>query len=1339
MTQPFRIFSIVEGSKLVVPVHSPDKMTIGDLIKEIQIRNIFDSVRIEALQTVKQSAFLYKGDLVSSVLKNEETIQAITKELLELQMKLVKENKVSLFPKGEPNFNSTFSYQDEKYSLLKKPLIPKFVNPLSSSFSDSGSDSTHNYPSSFKHDDHSNSEFEIDQRDYKDQDQLKKNDPKQNVLSFGKSDEILKEKEIEEITRQKEKENEYGNGKTISPLIFRTRETNEIQKQLTNQNPNQSQTKIDNNNPNQINNKVTKTKSPLIFQPIKTNEIQNELTNQNPNQSQTKIDNNSPNQSNDRTTKTKSPLIFRPIQETKNNIQEETPKQEITNEKDQKQYKNSGKQLNFISESQDNTIQFSVQNNGNNGKPQLQKNIFSQNLQFKKKEREIPIPISNQITKNEELKQEIAPRKDPKQSQIQNKIIEQNLKNNTKIVSPLIFRPKETNEIQKQLTNQNPNQSQTKIDNNNPNQINNKVTKTKSPLIFRPIKTNEIQNELTNQNQNQIKTKIDNNNNPNQINNKVTKTKSPLIFRPIQETPKQEITNEKDQKQYKNSGKQLNSISESQDNTIQFSVQNNGNNGKPQLQKNIFSQNLQFKKKENENENENTNPNLQQIPAITELKQETFGPILQKPVQSIFQKKNNLSTEYNKPQINIPSISDSNQPILITGKLNPYVASNKPNILDQNSQFNQISTTNIDSQKEMIEEIDFSDQESEDENEDDNIQNQQQQEDEEKTDSEEPPEDFLCPITQELFREPVNTPYGHTFEKEEIIQHINKKGNCPLTRKPLKVEDLVPSLLIKSFVKKWLEAHPDYLGSNSESDVSDNQETIMNNPKQIETIPLNSGMVNENNNQKKKRILVNLFPKKGKKSKQVLLIIEGRVLSFANHENNLISCDINEIEIIKKRKLKINLKISKKEQYLFQFGNKDQQTDFLEYLGNIDVQGQREHQVLSGFVLKSNGEVITTLVIELTRNKLRLTQKDTNPIITELDSIIISRDSGYSSTVSIYFVCFHQMMHIAFNSILEAKKFRNHYYLFNNILPPHKMKIFYVKTLSNNKKQNNNRGGRNVENSEEDDDDVIKIVLEDGKCTVKTHSKQKITCFASEIQHFLHQKNERLSKLKIKQHSFLLQFKDKEDRLNFVSSIKSEYFIENIKKNNQISTKIQIVTDNGVSLGEDKIVIQKNKIIVCQDGKPKISSTFDNIAIDINANNMLFVTLFIPSIWKLIKFLTPTRQTSFFFAKTSSFGKSLHHNNFCVNVKKSFLWKPKQSENVFFSLEKDRLAFLLIERKDFPKKEVLLTDIIDCHLFNNSQDIIVLSCKKKKEIHIHFSSKKHPLIFHEYFDQLKNY
>ncbi|KAJ3432366.1 ring-type e3 ubiquitin transferase [Anaeramoeba flamelloides] len=1332
MTQPFRIYAIVEGSKLVIPVHSPDKMKIGDLIKEIQVRNIFDSVKIEALQTMKHSAFLYKGDLVVSVLKNEETIRAITKELLERQMKQAKENKVSLFPKNEPNFNSMFASQDETYSVLKKPLIPKFVNPLSSSFSDSSSDSSHNYPSSFMNDRHSNSELEIDQRDFKDQDQLKKNDPKQNVLSFVKSDDILKEKEIEKITIQKEKEIEDGNGKTISPLIFRKIETNELQKQLKNQNPNQNQKKIKiDNNTKQSNDKATKSKSPLIFRKKEPNKTQEQLTNPNQTQTQTQTQNQNQNQSDNNVTKSKSPLIFRSIGMNKNNKQEENPKQETINEKDPKKNENFGMKLNFIPKFQDKTKQVSVQNNGNNDNPQLQKNNQSLNLQSKEKEKPNPIPISNQIPKTEELKQEIGTIKDPKQSQIQNNKSEENLKNSTKKKSPLIFRKIETNETQEQLVI--PNQTQNQIDNNT-KQSNNNTTKSKSPLIFRKKEPNKAQGQLTNPNQAQ---------NQNQIDNNVTKSKSPLIFRPIgmnknnkqEENPKQETINEKDPKQNENFGMKLNFIPKFQDKTKQVSVQNNGNNDNPQLQKNNQSLNLQFKK------NEKQNPNLQQIPETKELKQYNFGPIVQKPLQSPFQIKNNLSTEFNKPQINKTSVYGSNQPLAI--QINPKsdVTTNNSKILQQNSNFNEISRTNINSQKGIIEEIDFSDPESKDENKDDNIQNRQ--EEEKKTGPQEPPEDFLCPITHELFRDPVSTPYGHTFEKEEIIQHINKKGNCPLTRKPLKVEDLVPSILIKSFVKKWLEANPDYLVSNSESDLSDNQETIVENTKKIETLPLNSGMMNENNNQKKKRILVNLFPKKGKKSRQVLLIIDGRVLSFTNHENNVISCNINEIEIKKKRKLKINLKISKQEQYLFQFGDKKQQTDFMEYLNQINLQVQQDNQVLRGVLVKSNGDVITSLVIELNRNKLTITQKDAEPIITQLDSVMISRDLEYSSIVNIYFVGFRRMMYIAFNSLVEAKQFRNHYYLFNNILPLNKMKKFHVKTLSNNKKQNSGIVRRNVENSEDDDDDddddVIKIVLGDGKCTVKTHNKQTITCHASEIQHFLHQKNERLSKLKIKEHNFLLQFKDKEDRLNFVSSIKSEYFIENIKKNNQISNQIQIVNDNGVSLGGGKIVIQKNKIIVCRDGLPKISSTFDNISIELNANNMLLVTLFMPRKWELIKFLTPSRQTSFFYAKNSLFGKSVHYNNFCVNIKKSFLWKPKQSENVFLSLEKDRLSFLLIERKNFPKKEVLFTDINDCNLYDNSQDIIALSCKKKKEIHIHFSSKKHPLIFNKYFESLKNY
>ena len=40
---------------------------------------------------------------------------------------------------------------------------------------------------------------------------------------------------------------------------------------------------------------------------------------------------------------------------------------------------------------------------------------------------------------------------------------------------------------------------------------------------------------------------------------------------------------------------------------------------------------------------------------------------------------------------------------------------------------------------------------------------------------------FICPITQELMKEPVMTKYGHLFEREAILAWIRKNQKCPLT------------------------------------------------------------------------------------------------------------------------------------------------------------------------------------------------------------------------------------------------------------------------------------------------------------------------------------------------------------------------------------------------------------------------------------------------------------------------------------------------------------------------------------------------------------------------------
>ncbi|MBF5060137.1 U-box domain-containing protein, partial [Candidatus Neptunochlamydia vexilliferae] len=51
------------------------------------------------------------------------------------------------------------------------------------------------------------------------------------------------------------------------------------------------------------------------------------------------------------------------------------------------------------------------------------------------------------------------------------------------------------------------------------------------------------------------------------------------------------------------------------------------------------------------------------------------------------------------------------------------------------------------------------------------------------------PEDLICPLTLDLFTDPVITPDGHTFEREAIELHLTNSPTCPLTRKPLKKED----------------------------------------------------------------------------------------------------------------------------------------------------------------------------------------------------------------------------------------------------------------------------------------------------------------------------------------------------------------------------------------------------------------------------------------------------------------------------------------------------------------------------------------------------------------------
>jgi hypothetical protein len=64
---------------------------------------------------------------------------------------------------------------------------------------------------------------------------------------------------------------------------------------------------------------------------------------------------------------------------------------------------------------------------------------------------------------------------------------------------------------------------------------------------------------------------------------------------------------------------------------------------------------------------------------------------------------------------------------------------------------------------------------------------------------------FVCPITQDLMRDPVITPHGISFERSAIQDWISKNPNCPFTNKPLKKEDLVTNYALKNSIQEYLK------------------------------------------------------------------------------------------------------------------------------------------------------------------------------------------------------------------------------------------------------------------------------------------------------------------------------------------------------------------------------------------------------------------------------------------------------------------------------------------------------------------------------------------------------
>lgn len=74
-----------------------------------------------------------------------------------------------------------------------------------------------------------------------------------------------------------------------------------------------------------------------------------------------------------------------------------------------------------------------------------------------------------------------------------------------------------------------------------------------------------------------------------------------------------------------------------------------------------------------------------------------------------------------------------------------------------------------------------------------------------------PPKDFVCPITGQIFNDPVTLETGQTYERKAIQEWL-KRGNstCPITRQPLG-SSLLPktNYVLKRLITSWKDQYPD--------------------------------------------------------------------------------------------------------------------------------------------------------------------------------------------------------------------------------------------------------------------------------------------------------------------------------------------------------------------------------------------------------------------------------------------------------------------------------------------------------------------------------------------------
>ena len=73
------------------------------------------------------------------------------------------------------------------------------------------------------------------------------------------------------------------------------------------------------------------------------------------------------------------------------------------------------------------------------------------------------------------------------------------------------------------------------------------------------------------------------------------------------------------------------------------------------------------------------------------------------------------------------------------------------------------------------------------------------------------PSEYMCPITQDIMKEPVCDNEGNTFDKQAIMRWLARNRTSPISRKPLRIADLRPNIALKNLISTFNDKNKETL------------------------------------------------------------------------------------------------------------------------------------------------------------------------------------------------------------------------------------------------------------------------------------------------------------------------------------------------------------------------------------------------------------------------------------------------------------------------------------------------------------------------------------------------